>query len=195
MATEESTIRRQIAERMAEAAMSLLDTLDLDQRQRAVLPLDPSSKSADTERRTWFYTPADHGGLPLSAMSPDQHRRTHRLLSTGLSRPGYVTAATIMGLENVLDHTEGWAASFGRERGRDPLLYWITLFGTPDETVWGWRFGGHHVSCITRSSTTRWRRRRPTFSAPTPQRHHCSARTSSDRSRRQRISVGNWFIC
>lgn len=146
MAAEESTVRREIAGRMAEAAMSLLDTLDIDQRQQAVLPLDPSSLSADSERRTWFYTPADHGGLPLSAMSPDQHRRTHRLLSTGLSRAGYVTAATIMGLENVLDHTEGWGASFGRERGRDPLLYWITLFGTPDETVWGWRFGGHHVS-------------------------------------------------
>jgi len=79
-------------------------------------------------------------------MSPDQHRRTHRLLSTGLSQAGYVTAATIIGLENVLDHTEEWVASFGRERGRDPMLYWVTLFGTPGDGAWGWRFGGHHVS-------------------------------------------------
>ncbi len=138
--------RRDLAHVMAEAAVALLESLDPDQREQAVVAFDPASPSAEVERRTWFYTPAEHGGLSLSAMSPDQHRRTHRLLATGLSRAGYVTASTIMGLENVLDHTEGWVASFGRERGRDPLLYWVTLFGTPGESVWGWRFGGHHVS-------------------------------------------------
>ncbi len=131
---------------MADAAASLLESLDEAQRLAAFHPLDVESPQAEAERQTWFYTPADHGGLPLTEMTSDQHRRTHRLLATGLSEAAYVSASTIMGLENVLDRTEGWQASFGRERGRDPLLYWISLFGQPGESVWGWRFGGHHVS-------------------------------------------------
>ncbi len=139
-------VRLEIGGAMTEAAAFLIDGLDSDQRSLALVPFDAGDSPAGVERRTWFYTPADHGGLPLAAMSSDQHRRVHRLLATGLSRAGYVTAATIMGLENVLDHTEGWTAGFGRERGRDPQLYWITVFGTPGERAWGWRFGGHHLS-------------------------------------------------
>jgi hypothetical protein len=130
-----------VAGRMADAAHAWLDALDGAQRSIAHWPF-PS----DDERRLWFYTPTDHGGLPLAAMDPAQQRLAHRLLATGLSRPGYVTAATIMGLENVLDHIEGWTAGFGRARGRDPLLYYVRVFGDPGGGPWGWRLGGHHVS-------------------------------------------------
>lgn len=132
---------RAIASRMAGAAGDLLDALDPARRQRALFPFP-----ADRERQQWFYTPTDHGGLPLSEMTSPQHRLVHRLVASGLSTAGYVTVAAIMGLENVLDLTEGWTASFERDRGRDPLLYWIGVFGTPGSAAWGWRFGGHHVS-------------------------------------------------
>ena len=70
-----------------------------------------------------------------------------QLVATGLSKPGYVTATTIMGLENVLDHVENWQVDWGRQRGRDPQLYWLRVFGEPDlHGPWSWRFGGHHVS-------------------------------------------------
>src|SRR3954463_12607009 len=70
-----------------------------------------------------------------------------RLLATGVSTPGYVTVATIIGLGNVVDHVEGFATRFDRERGRDPGLYYLRVFGEPGGTgVWGWRFGGHPVS-------------------------------------------------
>jgi hypothetical protein len=70
-----------------------------------------------------------------------------RLISTGLSTPGYVTVATIMGLENVLDQHEGFVTRFDRERGRDPGLYYLRVFGDPGgNRPWGWRFGGHHIS-------------------------------------------------
>ncbi len=127
---------------MASEAAALLDSLDDDQRARAVRPFPDAD-----ERTRWFYTPTDHGGLPLAAMRPEQHRRTHRLVASGLSTAGYVTAAAIIGLENILDHVEGWSVGFGRERGRDPMLYWVAVFGRPDpDGTWGWRFGGHHVS-------------------------------------------------
>jgi len=132
---------RDPAERMAEAARALLDSLSGDQRRQAQWDF-PS----DEERRRWFYTPTDHGGLTLGEMRPAQQRLAMRLLATGLSRAGYVTAATIMGLENVLDELEAWRASFGHERGRDPARYYLRVFGTPGADTWSWRFGGHHVS-------------------------------------------------
>ena len=78
---------------------------------------------------------------------PAQQRAAMRLVASGLSTAGYVTVATVMGLENVLDQTEGFVTRFDRERGRDPGLYYLRVFGEPGGTApWGWRFGGHHVS-------------------------------------------------
>jgi hypothetical protein len=78
---------------------------------------------------------------------PAQQRAAMTLVAAGLSLPGYVTVAAIMGLENVLDRVEGFATRFDRERGRDPGLYYLRVFGTPgDSGAWGYRFGGHHVS-------------------------------------------------
>jgi hypothetical protein len=142
----EITAREEVAGRMAEAARVWLDTLEAEQRaigQGAV----PSSAVSDNERRRWFYTPTDHGGLTLHQQRPAQQRSAMRLVSTGLSPAAFVTVATIMGLENVLDYIEGFKASFNRERGRDPGMYYLRVFGEPDdEGLWGWRFGGHHIS-------------------------------------------------
>ncbi|MFT7597406.1 MAG: hypothetical protein ACI8TP_000324 [Acidimicrobiales bacterium] len=138
--------RHEIADRMAAAATELLDCLGADQRNAVSFASPQLVEGETTERRRWFYTPTDHGGLPLADMTSRQQRFTHRLVASGLSTAGYVTMATIIGLENVLDHTEGWTAGFARERGRDPQLYWIAVFGAPADRVWGWRFGGHHVS-------------------------------------------------
>jgi hypothetical protein len=47
----------------------------------------------------------------------------------------------------VLDLVEGFAVDWGRERGRDPGLYYLRVFGDPrTDQVWGWRLGGHHIS-------------------------------------------------
>src|SRR6266852_5326188 len=85
----------------------------------------------------------------LDALDPAQ-----RTVATGCapspdaeSDAGYVTVATIIGLDNVLDHVEGWTVDWGRERGRDPGLYYLRVFGEPGGAApWGWRFGGHHLS-------------------------------------------------
>lgn len=127
---------------MAEAAQSFLDSLD-DQQSTAAHWAFP----VDEERLRWYYTPTDHGGLPLSGMRPSQQQLAFELLATGLSRPAYVTACTILGLENILDELEGWSRTWGRERGRDPGLYYLRVFGEPGgREAWSWRFGGHHIS-------------------------------------------------
>src|SRR5258706_15798415 len=87
-----------VAGRMANAAQNFLDNLTAVQRATAQWPF-PS----DEERQRWYYTPTDHGGLALEEMRPAQQRLALKLLASGLSRPGYVTAAVIIGLENVLD--------------------------------------------------------------------------------------------
>lgn len=130
------------AERMVDAARAWLADLSEEQLDKALSPW-PS----DAERHRWFYTPTDHGGLALSRMRPEQQSRAMQLVATGLSKPGYVTATTIMGLENVLDQVENWQVDWGRERGRDPQMYWLKVFGEPAlDGPWSWRFGGHHIS-------------------------------------------------
>ncbi len=141
------TAAREAAARMAAAAAAWLEALDPAQRAAATGGTPSPDAEPDAERRRWFYTPTDHGGLPLNAQRPAQQRLAHQLVASGLSEAGYVTVATIIGLDNVLDRVEGWTVSWGRERGRDPGLYYLKVFGEPGGAApWGWRFGGHHVS-------------------------------------------------
>lgn len=132
---------RATAEAMTTAATAMIRSFDNAQRNVACRAFPD-----DAERRQWFYTPTDHGGLPFSDMTGVQQRLVHRLLAAGLSRAGYNTVAVIIGLDNVLDRLENYTVDFGRARGRDPELYYITIFGEPGGEIWGWRFGGHHVS-------------------------------------------------
>lgn len=139
--------RREVAERMAEAARAWLDSLDGGQRRLAVGPAPGAGEAAEAERTSWFYTPTDHGGLTFHQQRPAQHRLVMQLVATGLSEAGYATVATVLGLENILDHVEGFSVNWGRERTRDPGMYYLRVFGEPGTTrPWGWRFGGHHVS-------------------------------------------------
>ena len=143
---DDASPARVVANRMAEAANLWLDSLTAEQREVAVGAV-PADDASDAERRLWFYTPTDHGGLTFHQQGPGQQRGAMRLVASGLSTPGYVTVATTIGLENVLDQAEGFTNRFDRERGRDPGLYYLRVFGKPGGSApWGWRFGGHHVS-------------------------------------------------
>jgi hypothetical protein len=145
--TDRDAAAREVAARMATAAAAWLGTLDPAQRALATGSAPSADAEADADRRHWFYTPTDHGGLTLGDQRPAQQRRAHQLVASGLSTAGYVTVATIIGLDNVLDQVEGWSVDWGRERGRDPGLYYLRVFGEPGGPApWGWRFGGHHVS-------------------------------------------------
>jgi hypothetical protein len=138
-------VATEVATRMAEAAAAWLDTLDAD--QRAVARVGSPGTAAEAERLRWFYTPTDHGGLTLHQQRPAQQDRAMALVASGLSTPAYVSVATVMGLENVLSRSEGFGPGLGRERKRDPGLYYLRVFGEPrGDAPWGWRFGGHHVS-------------------------------------------------
>jgi hypothetical protein len=149
MSTDETTVAGAalVASRMAIAAQAWLSCLDADQRTAALYAGPTEDADAEDERLTWFFTPTDHGGLTLNQQSPAQQSLAMQLVSSGLSMGGYVTATTIMGTENILDRLENWEADWGRERGRDPGMYYLRIFGDPlGDAPWGWRFGGHHIS-------------------------------------------------
>ena len=121
---------------MANAAISLLNSLTPEQRARAVFDFK------DDERMDWHFIPKPRKGLPLKDMTPTQQHLADALLSAGLSQRGYIKAVTIMSLEDVLriiEHDDGVR--------RNPEGYYFSIFGEPsDKGTWGFRVEGHHVS-------------------------------------------------
>ena len=114
-------------------ARTFLATLNARQRSGASFRFD------DAERANWAYVPRRRSGLPLGDMSPEQRAAAFGLLATGLSERGTVLARGVIELENTLRELEG--------PGRDPGLYFVSLFAGPADTLpWGWRFEGHHLS-------------------------------------------------
>jgi hypothetical protein len=132
---------------MADAATRFLAALSPDQKQQATFPFD------STEREHWGFVPTEifaRHGLTIGSMSEPQRKLAHDLLKSGLSQKGYLTATSIMELENVLRVIEdagGGDAAQGRRMERNPVKYFVSVFGTPSaHGSWGWRVEGHHVS-------------------------------------------------
>jgi hypothetical protein len=135
------------ARAMTDAATALLGSLTPEQRTKASFPFD-------SEQRThWNFIPTEafpRQGLLVGEMTEAQRALTHTLLKAGLSQRGYMTATSIMGLEEVLGAIEQGQRSAGRQAEgfrRDPVRYFVSVFGTPSRSgSWGWRVEGHHVS-------------------------------------------------
>jgi hypothetical protein len=124
------------ARQMADAAKALWDALDPAQRTKASIAFD------DPERQNWAYVPKSRKGLPWKELSAPQQQLATAMLRSGLSERGYEKVDQIINvLEPILRDLEGGNA------GRDPGLYYFTVFGTPGpEQTWGWRVEGHHVA-------------------------------------------------
>ena len=118
---------------MASAAQALIASLDEQQRKQIVLPF------GDSERTDWSYLPGRREGLSLGEMNDTQRSAAFDLLHTALSQQGYEKTTGVIELEGVLRELEG--------DYRNPDLYWFTMFGSPsDDSPWGWRLEGHHLS-------------------------------------------------
>jgi hypothetical protein len=138
--TDTHRMPRATAQRMADAATALLESLGGEQRAHASLPF-----SGD-ERYQWSYTPGPRNGLLLKAMTSAQRSAALRLFDAALSARGAATAQQIIALEDILRETERIEQRPSRDE-RDPELYYFTVFGTPGGSEpWGWRVGGHHLA-------------------------------------------------
>ena len=132
MVGDDVAARREVADRMAEAAHAWLETLDGE--QRGIGQGRPGRRRQRTTNAVAGSTPRPTtAASPSISSDPRSSEAAMRLVSTGLSAAAYVTVATIMGLENVLDHIEGFVVRFDRERGRDPGMYYLRVFGEPGQ--------------------------------------------------------------
>ena len=175
-----------LPDRMADVAAEFLAALDGRGRACAQLPF-----TDEDERTRWFYTPILRAGLPLRDMHPGQQRHAHRLLALGLSAPGYVTASTIMGLENTLDAEEGFIRDWYPGRGRDPQMYYLSVFGDPGGRGLGLALRGPpRQRPLTPSSMASSQPRRRSSSAPTRPSRRCSAPPRCARSPARPTSPG-----
>ncbi|MEM8487866.1 MAG: DUF3500 domain-containing protein [Bacteroidota bacterium] len=98
---------------------------------------------SDDERLNWNFVPipGKRQGLAVESMSTQQRAALHALLQSVLSTKGYLKTTGVQQLERILGEIEN------RPKYRDPLLYYLTIFGTPAaDSAWGWRFEGHHLS-------------------------------------------------
>lgn len=123
---------------MRAAAVRFIElTTDTGQREQLRWPL------ADDERLNWNFVPipGKRQGLSMEDMSVPQRTALHALLQSALSAKGYLKTTGVQQLERLLGEIEN------RPAYRNPLLYYLTIFGDPaSDTAWGWRFEGHHLS-------------------------------------------------
>jgi hypothetical protein len=127
------------ADSMRDAANAFLASLNAEQKSKATFAFD------DDSRFEFRFTPRARKGLPIKEMTQAQRDKAHALLKTGLSMRGYTTATTIMDLENVLKAIEP-PRTGPNAIVRDPELYFVSIFGTPGKSPWGWKWEGHHVA-------------------------------------------------
>jgi len=130
---------------MANAATKFLSSLTLEQKQVATFGFDNLA-----ERERFGFVPTEmhpRVGLTIEKMTPPQREAAHNLLKSGLSQKGYMTATSIMELESILNAIENPPGSNPPKLERNPLKYFVWVFGTPSpKGAWGWKVEGHHVS-------------------------------------------------
>jgi hypothetical protein len=130
---------------MADAANKFLSTLTPEQKQTASFAFDNVK-----ERERFGFVPTEmhpRVGLTIEKMTEPQRQAAHNLLKTGLSQKGYMTASAIMELESILNLIENPPGAKPGKLERNPLKYYVWVFGTPAaKGTWGWKVEGHHLS-------------------------------------------------
>jgi len=124
---------------MAAKANNFLQLLNNTQRIKTMYPFDTS------ERYRFHYVPLnDRKGISVNELSETQRTALMDLLKTCLSTEAVKKVNDIMQLEIILKELEQRKPE---DNHRDPGKYFVTIFGIPAaNTIWGWRFEGHHIT-------------------------------------------------
>lgn len=120
------------------AANLFLNTLSNEQKLATVFPFDGE------ERYHFHFVPMERKGITFNELNTAQQLAARQLMMTGMGRTGYEKTNAIMQLEEVLIALEKRGPN---DHYRDTGNYHISIFGIPSaNTIWGWRFEGHHIS-------------------------------------------------
>ncbi|MBS1669444.1 MAG: DUF3500 domain-containing protein [Bacteroidetes bacterium] len=126
------------AQESVKAAKDFIGLLNADQKSKALFPFDGD------ERYQYHYVPIERKGITFNEMNEAEKAAAFHLLQTCLGNEALQKTKEIMQLENVLKALEQRKPD---DHFRDAGNYHISIFGIPaNNTIWGWRFEGHHVS-------------------------------------------------
>lgn len=119
-------------------ALACINSFDSAQKTRSVFSFDQMS------RYDWHYLPATmiaRQGACLKDLNSTQKENVYALLKNFLSNRGYTRTQGIMNNEYYLKETEP------DNINRVPENYYVAFYGNPaTDSVWGWKFSGHHVA-------------------------------------------------
>ncbi|MHC5009852.1 MAG: DUF3500 domain-containing protein [Planctomycetota bacterium] len=126
---------------LSAAARRWVSSLSPALHRRALLAFD------HPDRRNWNFVPTRRLGISLREMDETQRALAFGLFRAGLVREGVRRIGGVFTLEQELQRALGEARRRANPSWRDPLLYYVTIFGRPGgEERWGWRLEGHHLS-------------------------------------------------
>lgn len=127
------------SQQMVSAAKEFINTLDSVQKAKALYPF-----GADERYNFHFFPKDDRKGISFNELNASQKQAARNLITTCLSENATKKVAGIMELDNVLKAAEHRKPE---DHFRDSGKYFLTVFGIPaNNTTWGWRLEGHHVS-------------------------------------------------
>jgi hypothetical protein len=96
------------------------------------------------ERYNFHFVPMKRRGITFNEMNTQQSTLALDLLKSCLGEDSFKKTKEIMQLEVVLKELENRKPE---DNYRDPGNYHFTIFGNPSSnSIWGWRFEGHHIS-------------------------------------------------
>lgn len=153
----------EVEDPVAQAAITLLESLEVTQRKRVSIDFD------DPNRLDWHFFPRARRGLAIGELSVASRERLDALLASALSLQGVAKVEGVFELEAILYELESRPDRPAHHR--DPGKYVLAMFGAPrDDAPWGWRLEGHHLSLNYSSVTRALTAHTPSFFGANPAR-------------------------
>ena len=120
------------------AANKFIQTLSPAEKAETLFPFESD------ERYNYHFVPLERKGITFNEMTDQQKQLALHLLQTCLSNQAIGKIQQIRQLEVVLKELENRKLD---DHYRDTGNYHFSIFGIPaNNTIWGWRFEGHHMS-------------------------------------------------
>jgi len=131
-----------MSQSLVEQSKAFLSSLSPELLERTHHTLD------DPERESFSYIPQVRTGPALYDFTPAQRQQIFDILKLSLSEAGFRKTQGIITLEQILYNMQETKTLLPNGKPyRDPLRYHFYIFGEPHEnTIWGWKFEGHHIS-------------------------------------------------
>lgn len=119
------------------SAIAFINSLNPSQKEKTVFAFSEMS------RYDWHYFPAtmvSRTGIAIKDLDSVQKIKFYSMLKGFLSDKGYNRSRDIMNCEYILKEMEPGSTH------RIPENYFVSIYGNPTDSAWGWKFTGHHIA-------------------------------------------------